>query len=51
MLIKLKAGDVAPETGFYNVITKSGKTLYQIFINKGERLPPITEKNCFYVLY
>ncbi|MBQ3571895.1 MAG: hypothetical protein IJA15_03605 [Clostridia bacterium] len=47
---KFQAGDVAPETGFYKIINKEHKCLNVIFLNKGERLPPVNDKNCYYVL-
>ncbi len=37
---KLNPGDIAPQTGCYNVIDSNGKVLDTINVKKGNRLPP-----------
>ena len=49
-MIRFNAGDVVPETGFYRIVDKKGKSIEQIFLNKGERFPLIKNNGCYYVL-
>ncbi len=50
VLVKFNVGDIVPQTGFYRIVNKKGKTLNQVLLNKGERFPLLTEEKCFYVL-
>ena len=37
---KWNSGDVAPETGKYSVVEKSGKKVNTVDLKKGQRFPP-----------
>ncbi|MCL2674997.1 MAG: hypothetical protein FWE84_00155 [Firmicutes bacterium] len=37
---KLTSGQIAPWTGEYSVISRNGRTVGTIHVNKGDRLPP-----------
>lgn len=37
---KFRPGELAPKTGSYKIVDKSGKTLYTVDVQKGEHLPP-----------
>ena len=49
-MIKFHAGDIVPETGFYRIVDKKGKTLEQTLLSKGQRFPPKKKEKCYYVL-
>lgn len=37
---KLTSGKIAPKTGEYNIISKSGRQLGTVRVKKGNRMPP-----------
>lgn len=45
---KLNPGDVAPQTGYYNVVAEGGKILDTISVQKGNRLPPTQSSEYWY---
>jgi hypothetical protein len=47
-MIKFNAGDIVPATGFYRIVDRKGKSLGQLFLNKGERFPLIKINGCYY---
>ncbi len=49
-MIKFNVGDIVPQTGFYRVVDKKGKSLEHVLLNKGERFPLTKKANCYYVL-
>lgn len=36
----LKSGQTAPWTGEYSVVSRNGRTVGTIHVNKGDKLPP-----------
>lgn len=45
---KLNPGDIAPQTGYYNVVDSKGKVLDTITVQKGNRLPPTQSSEYYY---
>ena len=45
---KLNPGDIAPQTGSYNVVDGQGKILDTISVVKGNRLPPTQSSEFYY---
>ena len=37
---KLTSGEIAPKTGEYNVVTKTGRHVGTVSVKKGHRMPP-----------
>ncbi|MBQ2717684.1 MAG: hypothetical protein IJF75_03700 [Clostridia bacterium] len=47
---KLNPGDVAPQSGRYNVLDSQGQVLDTIQVDKGNRLPPTQSSEYYYEL-
>lgn len=39
-MIKLKSGETAPKSGSYNVVSRNGKVINSVNVEKGETMPP-----------
>lgn len=50
METKLTSGTIAPKTGEYNVISKSGKVVGTVRVKKGDRMPPTQHANSHFEL-
>lgn len=45
---KLNPGDIAPKTGYYNVVNANGEVLDTISVEKGNRMPPTQSSEYYY---
>ena len=45
---RLNPGDIAPQTGCYNVIDGNGKVLDTVTVKKGNRMPPTQSSDYYY---
>ncbi len=45
---KFNPGDIAPRTGYYNVVDENGNVIDTVSVQKGNRLPPTQSSDYWY---
>ena len=44
-MLKLSSGEIAPQTGVYNVVSSNGRQIGTVHVKKGDRMPPTQSAN------